>query len=902
MKEKKFKFSVVVPIYKVEAYLDDTIQSVIHQTYGFKQHIQMILVNDGSPDNSEAICLKYQAMYPDNILYIKQENRGVSAARNNGLRHAAGEYVNFLDSDDTWEPDAFAAIAHFAGQNPQAEIIACRMKFFEASEAYHPLDYKFKDARMIRMDDDTEYQSNHLHVTSSVIKTERAKTLQFDETMILGEDALYLNTLILQAGAFAVLPQAQHNYRKRFLKSSAIQTKESNPRFYNETIHKFYRKLIEISISRYGRVLPYVQNLLVYDIGWRVQKKLPKKLLNEQEKADYLNALHEIACQIEDKIILASPSHRSIFVKSALLRLKYGEDVLNKLTYRKKTQKLYFNGIKMASIPKNPNNCEFFNIEHQGDSLLAEGLIKSWIIDADCTTGFVLAFAGKEYPVELKPYPHDCETTMFGTFYRYYQFSVRIPFDSAFADKKKRWLRPRLYFSSAKCDTGTRYGGRRMLGTLLCPAAYKLMDAYYFTATPQGVCFVKPADLKKAHLRLELKLLKWLLQNKHANMCLIRLLYHIKKRFKKKPLWIISDRPDTAHDNGEAFFRYLAAQNPTDITFKFVMDKDAPDAARLKKIGRVAYFGTKKYQLDYLLADKIISSQANDFILNAFSIWDNRYIRDLCTFDFIFLQHGIIMNDLSDWLQKRNKKIDLFVTSAQAEKDSIVNGNYGLDAKNVILTGLPRFDHLFDEKSHVKKQILIMPTWRRSIKQSYDKDCRSVYFDKFNKTAYFHFFNSLINDPRLTQVMRMNGYTGVFCLHPIHAKQAVDFEENDVFSVVKGAADYPDLFTKSALMVTDYSSTFFDFCYLRKPVIYAQFDQKDFFAGQIYDEGYFKYERDGFGPVCAGYDATIDEIIRFIENGCVLDSEYQKRIDRFYAYNDNQNCKRIEEAIRSYKA
>lgn len=65
----------------------------------------------------------------------------------------------------------------------------------------------------------------------------------------------------------------------------------------------------------------------------------------------------------------------------------------------------------------------------------------------------------------------------------------------------------------------------------------------------------------------------------------------------------------------------------------------------------------------------ILSSQANDFILNAFTIWDNRYLRDLMHFDFVFLQHGITMNDLSNWLQKRNKKIDLFVTSAPAEQN-----------------------------------------------------------------------------------------------------------------------------------------------------------------------------------------------------------------------------------------
>ena len=100
MQDYKYNFSVVIPIYNVEKYLEETIESVVNQSIGFKKNIQMILVNDGSPDNCEDICLKYKQKYPQNIIYIKQENQGVSAARNNGKKFAEGKYINFIDSDD----------------------------------------------------------------------------------------------------------------------------------------------------------------------------------------------------------------------------------------------------------------------------------------------------------------------------------------------------------------------------------------------------------------------------------------------------------------------------------------------------------------------------------------------------------------------------------------------------------------------------------------------------------------------------------------------------------------------------------------------------------------------------------------------------------------------------------
>ncbi len=141
--------------------------------------------------------------------------------------------------------------------------------------------------------------------------------------------------------------------------------------------------------------------------------------------------------------------------------------------------------------------------------------------------------------------------------------------------------------------------------------------------------------------------------------------------------------------------------------------------------------------------------------------------------------------------------------------------------------------------------------------------------------------------------MREYGYTGLFCLHPIHKEQFSDFTGNDVFSINGGYVDYNKVFAESKVMVTDYSSVLFDFAYLRKSVVYAQFDKESFFEEQIYDEGYFSYEKDGFGKVCYDLDETVEEIIRLIENGCKNGEKYLNRVNSFFAFNDSNNCERI---------
>lgn len=92
------RFSIVIPVYKVEAYLDECVRSVLGQTYG---RFQVILVDDGSPDRSGVMCDAW-AERDRRITVVHQENGGLSAARNTGIRHAQGEYVLFLDSDDWW--------------------------------------------------------------------------------------------------------------------------------------------------------------------------------------------------------------------------------------------------------------------------------------------------------------------------------------------------------------------------------------------------------------------------------------------------------------------------------------------------------------------------------------------------------------------------------------------------------------------------------------------------------------------------------------------------------------------------------------------------------------------------------------------------------------------------------
>ncbi len=125
----EYKISVIIPVYNVEPYIERCLKSLVYQTL---KELEIIIVNDGSPDNSEAIILSYQRRYPNKIMYLKKENGGLSDARNYALSYATGEYIAFLDSDDYVEQDMYEQM-YQATNNGRKKIVECDF-FWEYSK------------------------------------------------------------------------------------------------------------------------------------------------------------------------------------------------------------------------------------------------------------------------------------------------------------------------------------------------------------------------------------------------------------------------------------------------------------------------------------------------------------------------------------------------------------------------------------------------------------------------------------------------------------------------------------------------------------------------------------------------------------------------------------------------
>jgi len=363
--------------------------------------------------------------------------------------------------------------------------------------------------------------------------------------------------------------------------------------------------------------------------------------------------------------------------------------------------------------------------------------------------------------------------------------------------------------------------------------------------------------------------------------------YYERLDKKNKPIWLFMDRADRADDNAEVFFKYM--QNHPEIDSYFILDNKSTDYNRLSQIGKVIDLYSEEHYLTVLLADYIISSQCNGVVENPF--WDKaEMFRDLYhNGKIIFLQHGVIKDDMSPTLNRYNTNFTGFITSTKPEYQSILDYPYHYTDKEVWLTGLPIFDELEDKS---EKIILVMPTWRQELMhQEWDEDSQNMKWvpnKDWTRSKYYKRYSALLNSKRLLRACRKYGYRLAFMPHPLFEPYIRDIIKNDEVLFWDRSKSYRDALSEGAILITDYSSIAFEFAYLKKLVIYYQFDRNRFFENHTYKKGYFDYERDGFGEVVYHNNEMIDMLKRVV----CLKSDYLNNI-KLFLDNDYSSCERI---------
>lgn len=360
-------------------------------------------------------------------------------------------------------------------------------------------------------------------------------------------------------------------------------------------------------------------------------------------------------------------------------------------------------------------------------------------------------------------------------------------------------------------------------------------------------------------------------------------------RYRKKNIWLVGDRGTDARDNGYYMFRYLREKQP-DLEVYFVITKDSPDRMKFSDTDHLVDFGSLKHWTMYFGASVILESFLRDTmpIRNSyFRGLARRYPRRSWAVT-VFLQHGITKDDMVE-LYAENTCVDMFVCGALPEYIDILERYHYINGE-VKYTGFPRFDSLYDLE--IKRQILIMPTWRRSIKSN-----RSP--DEVEKSSYFSHWSGLLQNARIKAMKAKYNIEFVFYPHNNMQRYMSLFRRIDSSVIIEDVAtsDVQTLLKESMLLITDYSSVFFDFAYMQKPILYYQFDEEEYRSNH-YAQGYFDYRRDGFGEVITEENELLDILEQYLAEECRLKPMYHQRTEQFFTLHDNRNCERVFQEIQ----
>lgn len=364
-------------------------------------------------------------------------------------------------------------------------------------------------------------------------------------------------------------------------------------------------------------------------------------------------------------------------------------------------------------------------------------------------------------------------------------------------------------------------------------------------------------------------------------------------KLKRKTLWLVCERSDEARDNGYWFYKYMREQHPEQDCV-YAIKKKSNDYHKVAEIpGEIIEFGSFKHWVYYLTATINISSQKegkpNAAVCHFLEIYGIRKNKR------VYLKHGIVKDDLK-WHYYKVMKLWLYICAAERERKYVLE-KFGYPTDAVTLTGLARYDNL-DDTLVDGKTVLIMPTSREWLARPIHEYQKYDDISHFENTEYYRNWKAFLTNSVFQSVIKSKQLHVVFFLHPNMQKYSKHFEglSANVEVATNSIYDLQTLMKQAICMITDYSSVYFDFAYMRKPLLYYQFDYEKFREGH-YQEGYFSYTEDGFGSVCKTPESLSEAFLQIAEHGFVMPEIYLDRVKQFFAFHDCNNCRRIYDAI-----
>lgn len=770
------KFTVATANYNCSQFLQDYFVSITRQTIEFTENINIIIVDDGSTDNSIEIIERWTKRYPDNIRLLTQKKQGQAIARNYAMQYVDTQWVTFIDADDWISRNYFEEIDDAINQNPDCDFFTAAFStYFHDTNHYRNLHYSNnninKENRHTSLLLNENLDSPRLSASASIINYDiiMSNKLEFRNVKPAFEDADFMLRYyrLIKKKIASYSTNASYFYRKSSIYNSSTKDIATNEKFYTSFFYEGVIPFINFIHENYGELLNYEQKILMEVTQWQLKilfnnNELFLKLLDEKQGVELLNAYSNIFALIDDEVF-------------------------------KEYTKFYHSELLQGIVLNYKNKL----IEDFNKAIIFKSTINYTVVQIYSLENDDIVVRTKKGVYSLAEVEH----------YR--------------------------------------------VESVFCNETFVVKNLLYIPCHPVELVSVELNDIV-----IEIS-------NKKQFM-------HYSNTFSPNSILLFMDRIDCADDNAEVLYEWFRLEKPEFRNKYFILDRNSSDWNRLMEKGyNLIAYGSRAFLDLYINADYILSSHCEKFII------DNNDLRtDGAKSKFVFLQHGVMIDDFLTWLSF--KKLNYIVSSGKTETLALQK----LFKNSVIQSGLPRFSR---EEIAEGENILYAPGWSSSLKKMSDEEFKE-------STKYSDFF-SICESKVISDYLEKTDKYLFIKPHPNIAGKYSEFMPTSK-RIIISKDSYAELFKQCSRVLTDYSSVFSDIYVAGGDVAFLQRNPEEFYANHnckntsIYQN---------FGPILT----SIEGVEKFI---C---GRYRYESDRYESYREKEfgeiiganNCEKIFEYL-----
>ena len=863
-----YRVSIIVPVYNVEDYLADCLDSLLNQTMP-KEDMEIIVVNDGSTDSSYEICKEYAKKHDCIKLYSK-ENEGLSATRNYAMKRATGKYMMYIDSDDMFTEETVKSVVDFFDTvYDQVDLVT----YFEQPYTTEGnLTPHFRYRYYLRKTGVYDLEKKPFIVQTRVnvcVKNLYEQNELFDTTPgFKQEDQEYNNRILKDKLKLGYCSKGCYMYNKSN-EGSIVAT----------TFHAYY--LFEKSMEYFERLFGqyedkvprYFQSMYINDLRWKLNAKVLYPFHYEGAKfEEAVGRIKALLARVDVGIIAGDPV-MSNFHKQYWLSMKPNSNV-TVYTDGKSTGVLHDGRFIYSCV-----NIEVKLVRIQvmdDNKLLVRAYVRSPILNhlSELPEVVICENGDMNNLVKPKTYPSK---------YGYENTNVRTN-----------------DFIAAEyvCDPDKVFSFQHfvLLDGYYIPARYTFNDTAVFSYT-KGVFKYVRANTKitfkknKFHLckltdeqvdTFEIEQTKNIitLEPEARELRLKAIEYR-----KNHRVWLYSDLYTVKKDNGYyQFINDFKYKDGVERYYVYTREKEEIiDLFTEEQQKYLVEFGSEQHKLLYLSSELILSGF---YGRTPISPWpreaqEHNYY-DIEHYKVIYLQHGVLHASLYVQNSVENARSDKIVISSPFEKRNYTN-NYNYDPDNLVETGMARYDHI-DRTKKAKNKILFAPSWRNYLAANVTASRWSVMRNKILASDYYKNIQAFIESEKLHELLVKYDMYLELKLHPIISSATDVFDiKSDRISYAASDVDIADY----AVFMTDFSSFVFDYACLVRPIMYFVPDYPQFKSGMGHYRDLDLPFEEAFGPLSLNAEDTVSNLQKILENNCEPEPVYKERMANFYYPLDN---------------